>query len=158
MARTHGSQHGRATRRAVPQAVPAAVEMSGYADLVGVKARDPMALRDRVEAGLPYSALERLLAALLPPAGEGARLIAIPRRTRAGRKREGKLHPDESDRLLRAARIFSLAAGLFEGDRDAARRWLAEPQPGLGGERPIDLVRTDVGAREVEKVIGRLEQ
>jgi putative toxin-antitoxin system antitoxin component (TIGR02293 family) len=70
---------------------------------------------------------------------------------------EGRLQPDESDRLVRAARIFAQAVGLFEGDEEAARRWLTSPQPALGGSTPWDYAATEIGAREVENLIGRLE-
>jgi putative toxin-antitoxin system antitoxin component (TIGR02293 family) len=130
----------------------------GYAGFVGLKTRDPMALRERVEEGLSYAALVRLQETLAIPVLELARLVSIPARTLTRRKHEGRLLPEESDRLLRAARIFSLALQLFEGKAEAARRWLSEPQVGLAGSRPFDFVRTEFGAREVERLIGRLEQ
>ena len=65
--------------------------------------------------------------------------------------------PDESDRLLRASRVFGRALELFEGDPEAARRWLGLPQPALGGATPLAFARTEAGAREVEDLVGRLE-
>jgi hypothetical protein len=35
--------------------------------------------------------------------------------------------------------------------------WLSRPLPALADHRPIDLARTDVGTREIELLIGRLE-
>lgn len=87
-----------------------------------------------------------------------AELAQIPPRTLARRKEEGRLDPDESDRLLRASRVFGRALALFEGDVDAARTWLSAEQPALGGMAPLELATTDVGAREVENLIGRLER
>ena len=84
--------------------------------------------------------------------------VNIPRRTLTRRKREGVFAPDESDRLLRAARVFGRTLELFDGDRDRALDWLTTPQPGLGGAIPLQMARTDVGAREVERLVGRLEQ
>jgi uncharacterized protein (DUF2384 family) len=46
---------------------------------------------------------------------------------------------------------------LFEGDGDAARSWLTARQPALGGMAPLEFAGTDVGAGEVESLIGRLE-
>jgi putative toxin-antitoxin system antitoxin component (TIGR02293 family) len=63
----------------------------------------------------------------------------------------------ESDRLVRASRIFGRALSLFEGDRDAATHWLSEPQKALGGEVPLSVARTELGALEVERLIARLE-
>ena len=58
---------------------------------------------------------------------------------------------------MRASRIFGRAMELFEGDSKAARAWLTSAQPALGGLVPLELARTDVGASEVEGLIGRLE-
>ena len=49
------------------------------------------------------------------------------------------------------------AALLFEGDADAARRWLRAPQTALGGEPPLGLASTEVGSRQVEDLITQLE-
>jgi putative toxin-antitoxin system antitoxin component (TIGR02293 family) len=53
--------------------------------------------------------------------------------------------------------VFASALSLFEGDADAARRWLTTAQPALGGDKPLEYAATEVGAREVEDLIGRLE-
>ena len=63
----------------------------------------------------------------------------------------------ESDRLLRTARLFRLAVDLFDGDRQAARQWLQTPKRALGGATPLDHAATEVGAREVEDLVGRAE-
>ena len=81
----------------------------------------------------------------------------VPRRTMTRRKSEGRFLPEESDRLLRAARLFGKTLELFEGDRDAATEWLTTAQSALGGGVPLDLARSEVGAQEVERLVGRLE-
>jgi len=53
--------------------------------------------------------------------------------------------------------VFRRALQLFDGDTKAARRWLSNPQPALGGAIPLKLAETEVGAREVEAAIGRIE-
>ena len=55
------------------------------------------------------------------------------------------------------SRVFARAIELFEGDDRAARRWLSAPQRALGGAVPLTLAKTEVGAREVERLVGRLE-
>lgn len=84
-------------------------------------------------------------------------LIDLPRRTLTRRKQEGRFLPDESDRLLRASRLFGKALELFDGDRESAIEWLIAPQVGLGGSIPMDLAKTELGAREIETLIDRLE-
>ena len=55
------------------------------------------------------------------------------------------------------ARIIEKAVTLFEGDHDAAMRWLASPNPDLDGQIPLNTAETEIGARAVEDLIGRLE-
>ena len=40
---------------------------------------------------------------------------------------------------------------------DKARAWLKHPNRGLGDEVPLSLLDTDIGARQVEDVLIRLE-
>lgn len=110
-----------------------------------------------VGRGLPWSALERFRRAAGWSLAELAPLIQIPLRTLDRRRRERRLRPDESDRLVRLARVFQQARSLFEGNAAGARRWLETPVPAFAGLAPLDLVTTDPGAREVEALIGRLE-
>lgn len=130
---------------------------NSYVVLLGLNTFDSRQLLRSVEHGLPYSAFERLIANTSLPSDVVLILVNIPQRTLTRRKREGRFHQDESDRLVRASRIFARALSLFEGDRDAAKHWLSAPQKALGGEIPLALARTDVGALEVERLIGRLE-
>lgn len=125
--------------------------------LLGLDTFDALGLLRSIEHGLPYSAFERLVANTAIPSDEALVLVNIPQRTLTRRKREGRFRQDESDRLVRASRLFGRALGLFEGNRDAAKRWLSEPQKALGGEVPLVLARTEVGALEVERLMGRLE-
>jgi putative toxin-antitoxin system antitoxin component (TIGR02293 family) len=130
---------------------------NSYVVLLGLDTFDSLQLLRSVEHGLPYSAFERLVANTSLPTDAVLVLVNIPLRTLTRRKREGRFHQDESDRLVRASRIFARALSLFEGDRDAAKHWLSEPQKALGGEVPLAVARTEVGALEVERLIGRLE-
>jgi len=128
------------------------------ADLLGLTIREPRALHRKVQEGLPYAALERFQRAADLSLVQVADLVAMNGRTLARRRQaRERLHPDESDRLLRVSRVFERALDLFGGDGELARAWFLAPQIGLGGERPWDFVKSDVGAREVERLIGQIE-
>lgn len=111
-----------------------------------------------VQAGLPWRALRAFLVRASRNTQTQAWLadIVAPRSTRVRREREGRLSPEESERLERLARLLALAERVLESP-DGAREWLLGPQPVLGGERPAALARTDLGARQVENVLWRLE-
>ena len=128
-----------------------------YVSLLGLQLQDPIRILRLVEQGLEFRALERFQENTRFSTSDLAELVAITLRTLHRRKEQGRLAPDESDRLLRVSRLFGKALQLFEGDPEAARSWLSAPAKALGGERPITLARTDLGSREVEVLIDRLE-
>jgi putative toxin-antitoxin system antitoxin component (TIGR02293 family) len=56
----------------------------------------------------------------------------------------------------RVARLIERAARVLESGENA-RKWLTSPQIGLGGAVPMEYAGTEVGAREVEDLLGRIE-
>jgi putative toxin-antitoxin system antitoxin component (TIGR02293 family) len=82
--------------------------------------------------------------------------VGISRPTLHRRKGQGRLTSDESDRLVRFARLMGMAVQALGTEQDA-RDWLGSPQHGLGGVIPLDYARTEIGAREVEDLLGRIE-
>ena len=128
-----------------------------YVVLLGLDTFDAPSLLRAVHRGIPYRAFDRFQRNTSLTVNRLVGLINIPRRTLTRRKAGGRFLSDESDRLLRAARLFGKALQLFEGDRDAAVEWLTAAQPALGGSIPLDLARSELGAREVERLVGRLE-
>jgi putative toxin-antitoxin system antitoxin component (TIGR02293 family) len=128
-----------------------------YLLLLGLDPVDTPRLVEWVEEGFSFGELERLRRNMGLSREEISELVQIRPRTLDRRKREGRLHPEESDRLLRASRVFGRAIALFEGDVEGALRWLSSSQRALGGAVPLEMARTEIGAREVEGLIGRLE-
>ncbi len=125
--------------------------------LLGIQVRRQSDLVEKVKAGFRFEQLVQLEQQSGLTRERIGRFAAIPQRTLARRQREGQLNPEESDRLLRASRIFEMAVDLFEGDKDEARGWLLTSNPALAGTSPLEFTSTEVGAREVENLIGRLQ-
>ena len=69
---------------------------------------------------------------------------------------DSTLSPEESDRVLRLARVAAQAEEVLGGREDAVK-WLHRPSRSLGGHKPLELVRTDAGSELVVDVLGRLE-
>src|ERR1700722_3275934 len=126
-------------------------------DLLGLKATSPVAIAGILDSGVSFRTLAGFQKATGYPWETIADLVRIPPRTLQRRKLKGRLQPDESERLYRVASVFAHAVQLFDGDTVAAKRWLQTPRPALAGQTPLELTRTEVGAREVENLIGRLE-
>jgi putative toxin-antitoxin system antitoxin component (TIGR02293 family) len=113
-------------------------------------------LRETVKAGLPYASLEALIGKFGLAREEAAAALHLPQRTIARRKKEQKLQADESDRLLRLARVSAQAAATLGSDEKAVQ-WLRRPNRALGNRAPLNLIDTDIGTRQVEEVLGRIE-
>lgn len=128
-----------------------------YVALLGMKALETEDLLKKVKDGLIFGVFEHLTKNIALPPRELAYVVQIPPRTLDRRRERGRLEPAESDRILRVSRVFAAAIELFEGDAVAARRWVVQKQKALGDKKPLDLLGTELGAREVEALIGRLE-
>lgn len=130
------------------------VEVVGGKAVVGGDIRNSLDLVRAVRRGLPVGAALHVLASGRLTPAEMDKTV-LPRRTLANRRKVGTLTAEQSDRLLRVARVLAAAEETF-GNRDNAAAWLRRPTQVLAGESPIDLLDTDEGAREVETLLGRI--
>lgn len=116
----------------------------------------PGKLIEVIRIGLPMRELDALRTILCMPMDKLAPKLGMSKATLHRRKAQGRLGPEESDRVLRFARLIGKAVEVMEGE-EPARLWLTSPQFGLGGAVPLDYAETEVGAREVEDLLGRIE-
>ncbi len=133
------------------------VRLRLHGSSLGVNAESPGQLIRQVERGFSFRAMRALESRSGIPISRIASIIGIPERTLARRKASGRLAPHESERLLRISAVFEDAVELFERDVAAAVNWLDTPRKALADQTPLAYSRTEVGAREVEDLIGRLE-
>lgn len=63
---------------------------------------------------------------------------------------------DISERLHRIAAVSCLAEEVFESS-EAAAQWMERPNKALGGRTPTMLCETEVGAKQVRRVLQALE-
>ena len=83
-------------------------------------------------------------------------MLGISKATLHRRMAGKRLGSAESKHVVRFARLMDKAVQVMESEENA-RRWLNSPQIGLGGAVPLDYAGTEVGAREVEDLLGRIE-
>jgi putative toxin-antitoxin system antitoxin component (TIGR02293 family) len=123
--------------------------------MLGRRVRSVADLREAVESGLPVKSLDLVARHVTRSDTDAVRLIhfIVPKTTLHRRQR---LNPEESQRLERLARMTALAEDVWEKP-DLAHEFLTNAQPQLGGERPIDLARSDLGTRQVEDLLYKLE-
>jgi putative toxin-antitoxin system antitoxin component (TIGR02293 family) len=124
---------------------------------LGLGAASVSDLMEQIELGFSFDTLLRLEANSGVSLALLASVIGIPERTLARRRAAGTLEQDESERLLRVATLFEKCVELFEGDVSAAVRWLTSPKRALNEQTPLLYARTELGAREVEDLIGRVD-
>jgi putative toxin-antitoxin system antitoxin component (TIGR02293 family) len=86
---------------------------------------------------------------------EVAGALDLSPRSLQRRRSTGRLAPFESDRLYRLARIMAVA-NEYLGGAERARRWLKRPNRALGGLAPLTAIDTELGARQVENLLGRI--
>jgi len=109
-----------------------------------------------VENGLPVTNLVAFGREAGFTAQELAHLLHIPPRTYARRvAAKGKLDITEGERAARLMRLYDLAKDFFV-THENTRQWLNASIPALGGRTPLDMARTESGARQVENVIGAI--
>ena len=136
------------------------VEVLGGTKVLGPKVRTFEDLKARIRKGLPYGAVVALAKTIEDDGVKQETLSAalgLPTpRTLRRRKKPNRLEPGESDRLVRTARIIARAIDVF-GSREKAASWLDRPNRALGGEKPLSLLDTEIGAGQIEDVLGRME-
>ncbi|HEY6765997.1 MAG TPA: antitoxin Xre/MbcA/ParS toxin-binding domain-containing protein [Candidatus Sulfotelmatobacter sp.] len=112
-------------------------------------------LREAIREGFPPMVVEALLHASGLTLKELADSLDLSTRSLQRRRSGGRLARFESDRLYRLARIVALAHQSL-GDRGRAMRWLKRSNRALGGSSPLASVDTELGARQVENILGRI--
>lgn len=74
------------------------------------------------------------------------------------RVKAGRFNASESDRLIALVIVYQEAIALFEGDAEAANKWMDSPAPRLDSKRPLEMLGTRVETAAVLDLIGRLER
>jgi putative toxin-antitoxin system antitoxin component (TIGR02293 family) len=109
-----------------------------------------------VEHQLPASAINRIVALGITRAEID--WLVIPLRTLQHRRsRREKLTVDESDRVLRVARLLSQAESVY-GSRERALAWLRRAHPRLRNRTPLEMAKTDTGSRIVEELLVQIDE
>ena len=122
---------------------------------IAIHALESQLTVEKVRAGFSLDVFVGLRDLLDITDAELAGLLSIPIRTFRRRAKTKSFDRDESDRLARVAAIYVKAAKIFGPDQ--AREWMKTPLPALGGNTPLALTDTTLGAAEVEDLIGRID-
>ncbi|WP_051978451.1 type II RES/Xre toxin-antitoxin system antitoxin [Edaphobacter aggregans] len=125
-------------------------------DYIGVTPKSQFDLAEIVEQGLPTETV-----ALLRDKGltfsEVSEIVISPRTLQHRRARGEHLSHEETDRLVRLARIAVLAEEVF-GDREKALGWLRSQDERIGNRSPLSLLHTESGGRLVEDMLWQIDE
>jgi putative toxin-antitoxin system antitoxin component (TIGR02293 family) len=146
----------------------AKIEDLGYArrvaTMLGVTKRfarnkqSEVAVHDVIDAGLPRRALLKARqSASMIPTMELLPVLGISERTymRIQAQPNKLLDADQSGRLWRFAELFAKAEDVF-GSAELAVDWMLKPAMALENRKPIELLKTSVGAQLADDVIERI--
>jgi putative toxin-antitoxin system antitoxin component (TIGR02293 family) len=132
------------------------VAVLGGSKVLGRAVRTPEDLVARVRRGLPFSALTVVTEQYGIPREVLCAILRLSQRNFLRRRAQKRLSADESDRLFRLARVLAHANRVF-GDPEESADWIQAPNRALGKQQPLDLLDTDIGAQQVDDVLGRIE-
>jgi putative toxin-antitoxin system antitoxin component (TIGR02293 family) len=140
----------------VPEPLAAAVYRKlGGRQVLGEQVTSEADLARLVHRRIPLRAIAHLARGGF--SDQEIRQLVIPERTQRHRRtRREPLTVEESDRLVRLARIQALAEDVF-GNPANANRWLREGLGILGGKPPLEVARTDAGARVIEQILAKID-
>ena len=134
----------------------AVAKVLGGEKTLGVRVSSQHDLITAVRRGLRTSAVDAVMEELDAPPAKVLPALRIARRTMERRKAQGRLLPQESERVYRLAKILAFAEAVL-GTREKARHWLSAPNRALGNVSPLSLTETEAGADEVTNILGRIQ-
>jgi putative toxin-antitoxin system antitoxin component (TIGR02293 family) len=137
------------------EAAERVAEVLGGRPVLRVRVQTWSDLDRLVRAGLPKRSLQVVADRVIEPKAAANRFVysVVPPATF---KRRRRLSAEESARTERLARVIAFAEALW-GSTEEARGFLNRPHPLLDGEAPLDVARTEIGARRVEGMLYDVE-
>jgi putative toxin-antitoxin system antitoxin component (TIGR02293 family) len=123
---------------------------------IGVEPTSDFDLARIVEDGLPLESI-----ALLRDKGvtfsEISEIVISPRTLKHRKARRESLSQEETDRVVRVARVVALAEEVF-GSRDKALLWLRTPDERIENRNPLKMLLTESGGRLVESMLWQIDE
>ncbi len=110
----------------------------------------------RIKRGLPITFFNSICKDIELNENRLASIIKTSASTLTIRKKEGVFSLSESERLLRIRLIYNKALEVFENEK-VVQKWLKNPYWLIDNIAPIDYLDTEIGGREIEKILHHLK-
>lgn len=109
-----------------------------------------------IREGVPKKALDNLIEVTGINATTMAAIIRTSDRTLRRYLPKQKLNPEQSERVIELAKIYSRGEEVF-GTLDAFREWMQSSVRALGDKRPQEFLDTSIGIELLMEELGRIE-
>jgi len=150
-----------------PLIAPDAAALTSYADHeltplsilegAGIKVPSGLSPASMIQIGLPSVAVENFLKRVKIGSADLESIIGISEQSmREKVLKRARLEPVISDRAYRLIDAVARAIHAF-GSFDGAMNWLNSAVPSLEGERPLVLLRSEPGTRQILSALDRIE-
>jgi putative toxin-antitoxin system antitoxin component (TIGR02293 family) len=123
---------------------------------IGVSPNSALNLAEIAEKGLPTDSITFLKAQGLT-FSEVSEIVISPRTLKHRKARREPLSVEETGRMLRVARILSLADQVFR-NHEKALTWLRQTDEHLNDRTPLSLLHTEAGGRLVENLLWQIDE
>jgi putative toxin-antitoxin system antitoxin component (TIGR02293 family) len=129
---------------------------NSYLDLFGISQKDGTDELKIGRKGLTLAQLNKFYKQTGFSRPEVEKIIGVSPSTMERRIREKCLLPEEADRLLKVAQIFSRMLVFRDGDPASVSRWFHTPNEFLGWSSPADTCQTELGRDRVQALVYRI--
>lgn len=143
------------TDKIMPVNAISTARMLGGTKVLKSEVKSDRDLEKIVLNGLPIDTVELVVGQIYP--GQTDKFYKlVPRTTLIRRQKESSLlNVEESQKAERLARIFSFDVEVWS-NKDKAREFMQKPHPMLEDRTPFETSLNELGARQVEQLLGRL--
>ena len=130
-------------------------QMLGGTEVLRTQVQSDRDLEKIVLEGLPTGVVSKIIEKIYP--GQTDKIYQlVPRSTLVRRQKQGAvLNVEESQKAERLARVYSFAVEVWNSE-DRAREFMTKAHPMLEDRTPFDASLGELGARQVEEILGRL--
>jgi putative toxin-antitoxin system antitoxin component (TIGR02293 family) len=125
-------------------------------EMIGIAPRSDFDLARITEEGISTDSLSALKDRGLT-FSEISEIIISPRTLKHRKARREPLSHEETDRVVRVARILSLAEDVF-ASREKALMWLRMTDERLENRTPLKMLTTESGGRLVETMLWQIDE
>jgi putative toxin-antitoxin system antitoxin component (TIGR02293 family) len=127
-----------------------------FEQYIGVSPNSALDMAEIAEKGLPTDSIAYLKEKGLT-FSEVSEIVISPRTLKHRKARGEQLSVEETDRMLRVARIIFLADQVF-GNHEKALTWLRQVDERINDRIPLSMLHTESGGRLVENLLWQIDE